>query len=418
MSRRSAFERRLRQELHTARPPRAQDAERRAWHVVREAHAARAPVRGRHRGARLGVAIAAALVALGLALTPAGARVGDWIDDVVGTKPQATHDSLSSLPVAGRLLVVADGGAWLVQDDGRRRQLGAFSDATWSPGGLFVAAARGRELVALDPQGVERWTRPASGRVGLPRWSPDGYRIAYRSGEDLRVSMADNTDDWLLARATSATPPAWKPLVEPAKQVLAYAAGTPHAERVKIVEVDTHRMRGETPPGPAPREIWWALGGRRLVTVTDTAVRIHGPRGQLLRTVGLPPGFAAAGSAVAPGGRRLAVIVRRGPSSALLVFRLDRAAPPRSLLSARGEFEGLSWSIDGSLVVLGLPQADQWLFVHARGGFESVRHVRGLFGGGRAPRRGSFPRPAGWCYAQPADRGTSGQPPCVAGSAP
>ena len=114
--------------------------------------------------------------------------MGDWIGDVVNPAPEATRSSLSSLPAAGRLLVVADGGAWLVHDDGARRQLGAFSDATWSPGGLFVAAARGHELVALDPQGSERWTRPAAGSVSVPRWSPDGYRIAYRSGPDLYVA--------------------------------------------------------------------------------------------------------------------------------------------------------------------------------------------------------------------------------------
>jgi dipeptidyl aminopeptidase/acylaminoacyl peptidase len=328
--------------------------------------------------------------------------------------PEATHSSLSSLPAAGRLLVVADGGAWVVQDDGRRRQLGPFRDATWSPGGLFVAAARGDELVALDPQGHERWTRPAAGPVTVPRWSPDGYRIAYRSGADLHVAIGDNDDDWLLARHTGATPPAWKPLPSPLEQVLAFAAGA----RVKIVEVDTRRVLGETPPGPAPRELWWALGGRRLVTVTSESVRIHGAQGRLLRTVPLPTGWRAAGSALAPGGRRLAIIARRGSSSALLLLRLDGVAPPRSLFSVRGAFEGLAWSIDGSLVVLGLPQEDQWLFVHVRGGFEAVRHMRELFEGGREPRRGAFPRPAGWCRAEPADRGTSGPPSCSSGSAP
>lgn len=416
MSRRSAFERRLRRELHAARPPRADAAERRAWHVVRVAHAERAPVRARRRGARLALAAALAVVAAGLALTPAGAKMGDWIGDVVNPAPEATRSSLSSLPAAGRLLVVADAGAWLVHDDGARRQLGAFSDATWSPGGLFVAAARGHELVALDPQGSERWTRPAAGSVSVPRWSPDGYRIAYRSGTDLRVATADNADDWLLAGGSSATPPAWKPLPEPAEQVLAFAVGG----RVRIVEVDTRRVRGQTPPGPMPREIWWAEGGRRLVTVSSGSVRVHGPRGRLLRAVELPSGWTAGGSALAPGGRRLAVIARRGSTSELLLVRLDRATPPRSLFSTRGAFAGLTWSIDGSLLVLGLPEADEWLFLRPRGsgGPESVPHIRDKFAGGREPRRGAFPRPAGWCYAEPDDRTASRQPPCSSGSAP
>ena len=416
MTRRSAFERRLRRELHGARPPRADAAERRAWHVVRAAHAARAPVRSRHRVARLAAAVAVAVVAAALALTPAGAKMGDWIDDVVNPAPEATRSSLSSLPVPGRLLVVADSGAWLVHDHDGRRRLGGFSDATWSPGGRFVAAARGRELIAVDPFGHERWTRPAPGRVTVPRWSPDGYRIAYRSGADLRVATGDNADDWLLAHGTAPTPPAWKPLAAPAAQVLAFAADG----RVRIVQVETGDELGRTPPEPAPREIWWADRGRRLVTVGSRTVRIHGPRGRLLRTVELPAGSKAVGSAVPRGGRRLAVIATRRSASSLLVLRLDRATPPRSLFSARGEFAGVTWSIDGSLIVVGLPQADQWLYVRPRGAGapESVGRIRHLFEGGLEPRRGAFPRPAGWCYREPTATGTSEQSPCLSGSAP
>jgi hypothetical protein len=412
-----AFERRLRGELRAARPPLAEAAELRAWEVVRAAHAARPPAR-RWRAARgLALASAAAVAAAALVLTPAGARVGDWIDDVVNPAPEATRSTLSSLPAPGRLLVVADGSAWLVRDDGARDQFGRFDDVTWSPGGLFVAAAGGKELTALDPLGNVRWTRPASGPVSVPRWSPDGYRIAYRSGADLHVATADNADDWRLARATGAAPPAWKPLPEPAEQVLAFAAGN----RVEIVEVDTRRVLGRTPPGSAARELWWAQGGRRLVAVTPGSVRIHGPRGRLLRVVTLPAGWTASGSAMAPGGRRLALIARRGSSSRLLMLRLDRAAAARSLFSARGAFAGLTWSVDGSLLVVGVPAADQWWFVRPRDGGhieELVRHIRRQFAGGGEPVRGAFPRPAGWCYAEPDYSSGGGQPPCSPGSAP
>ena len=165
-------------------------------------------------------------------------------------------------------------------------------------------------------------------------------------------------------------------------------------------------------------------GGREAGTgwlrSTPHSVRVHGPRGRLLRTVDLPRGLTAVGSALAPDGTRLAVITQplgRRAASELLLVRLGRAAPPRSLFSARGSFEGLTWSIDGSLLVLGLPEADQWLFVrsHGSGGLESVRHIREQFAGGREPRRGAFPRPAGWCYAQASG---GAQPPCSSGSAP
>jgi hypothetical protein len=401
------FERRLRRELHAARPPRAADAERRAWHVVRAAHAARAPARSRHPGRQLLVAIAAAVVLAALALSPAGAKVGDWIGDVVDPAPEATQDSLAALPARGRLLVVADGGAWIVRDDGRRRQLGRFADATWSPHGLHVAGARGRELIALDPEGVEHWTLVADGRVSVPRWSPDGYRVAYRSGSELWVTTGDNTDRWRLARRSAPTPPAWKPLAAPASQVLAFAAGG----RVRIVEVDTGQVLGQTPPGPVPRDLWWGEGGR-LVTVTARSVRIHGPRGRLLRTISL----RSTASAMAPGGKRLALISQRGRSSSLVVLGPDGST--RSLFSTRGALEGLTWSIDGSVIVVGLPAADEWLFVRMRGGIEGVRHIRRVFRGGHDPRTGAFPRPAGWCGAEPTDPSTRGGRPCSPGSAP
>jgi hypothetical protein len=329
--------------------------------------------------------------------------VGDWIDDVVSPAP-APRSSLA-LPAPGRLLVLADGSAWTVAEDGARRQVGAFSDATWSPGGLFVAAARGRELVALEPGGVVHWVRPAAGRVSVPRWSPDGFRIAYRSGSNLRVAYGDDRADWLVARSVAPLAPAWKPLRAAAEQVLAFATG----DRLRIVEVDTGKVLGTTPPEPLPREIWWASRDR-LVAVSSHSVRIHSASGRLLRTIDLPP---ITGSAVRPGGRVLAVTVRAsGSRSALLLIGLnDHAAPPRRLLVSSRPFEGLAWSTDGSQIVVGRPLADQWLFVAPAGGVESVRGIRAKFDAAAA-----FPRPAGWCYPESTDRSPSGQPPCLAGS--
>jgi hypothetical protein len=398
----SALERRLRTRLQAAAPPQPAAAERRAWHLVRAAHAARAPSSPARRTPRLALAGAlAALAAAALALTPAGARVGGWLDDVVSPAP-SPRSSLA-LPAPGRLLVVGDGSAWIVAEDGARRQLGGFSDATWSPGGLYLAGARGRELVALEPGGVVHWVRPAAGRVSTPRWSPDGFRIAYRSGSDLRVAFGDDRADWPLARSVAAVAPAWKPLAAPAEQVLAFASGG----RVRIVEVDTGHVLGATPVEPAPREIWWASRDR-LVTVGSGAIRIHSATGRLLRKLDVP---GITGSALRPGGRELALAVRGpGSGSSLLLLRLDRGATPRRLLVSGSALDGLAWSTDGSRIVVARPMADQWLFVSPRGsvGSESVRGIAAKFG--------AFQRPAGWCYAEPADRAASGQRPCLPGS--
>ena len=421
--RRSGFKRRLRDDLHAARPPRAAEAERRAWDVVREAHSEREAVRGPAGPRRVAVAALVAALAAVLVLSPAGAEVGDWIGDVVDPSPDATPSTLGSLPADGRLLVVGPGGPWVVHDDGARRRLGDFRDATWSPGGLFVAAARGRELVALEPDGGERWARPAPGRVSTPRWSPDGFRIAYRSGEDLWVAAGDNSSAGRLARGVGPAAPAWRPRSPTPGQVVAFSSG----RRIRIVEEDSPRLLGSTPPGPVPRELWWTADGRRLVAVSAGEIRVHGGRGRLLRRIPLRAGVRATGSALDVAGSRLAVAVEETArrASEVLVYRLDgrgRSAPDR-LYAGPGSIEGLTWSIDGRVLVVGLPEADQWLLVRPRAR-EPLREVSGIrskfAGGSRAAARvtAAFPRPAGWCYAEPPDPPAVGVPACSTGAAP
>jgi WD40-like Beta Propeller Repeat len=421
--RRSGFKRRLRDDLHSARPPRAAEAERRAWEVVRTAHAERDPVRRPAGPRRVAVAALLAAMAAVLVLSPAGAKVGDWIGEVVDPSPDARPSTLGSLPASGRLLVVAPGGPWVVHGDGARRRLGDFRDATWSPGGLFVAAARGRELVALEPDGDERWARPAPARVSTPRWSPDGFRIAYRSGRDLWVAAGDNTSAGRLARGIGPAAPAWRPRSPSPGQVVAFSSG----RRIRIVEENSPRLLGTTPRGPVPRELWWTADGRRLVAVSAREVRVHGSRGRLLRRIPLRPGVRATGSALDTAGRRLAVAVEETArrASEVLAYRLDgrgRPAPDR-LYAGPGAIEGLTWSIDGRVLVVGLPEADQWLLVRPRAR-EPLREVSGIrrrfAGGSRSAARPTapFPRPAGWCYAEPPDPAAGEAPACSTGAAP
>jgi hypothetical protein len=125
---------------------------------------------------------------------------------------------------------------------------------------------------------------------------------------------------------------------------------------------------------------------------------------------------------MAPDGRRLALVeAAPGSRSRLMLMRLDRSAPPRLLLDVHGPLEGLTWSTGGSVLVVGIPRADQWLFVRPRSSrrpLQSVGGIREQFDGRPQPRTGSFPRPAGWCYAEARDLSTSGQPPCPQSSAP
>ncbi|MGH3113942.1 MAG: hypothetical protein ACRDOP_10815, partial [Gaiellaceae bacterium] len=177
------------------------DAQRRAWTVVRVAYGEREPVR-RRRGLRpiLALAVLAALVAA--ALSPAGQAVGDWIRDSV-QEEEPPQPALFRLPAPGSLLVAAEEGLWVVHQDGSKRRLGDYGDASWSPRGLYVIATRGHRLVALEPaKGEVRWSLSRAAAVGDARWSGGGLdtRIAYRSGSSLRVVSGDGAPDRLVAR--------------------------------------------------------------------------------------------------------------------------------------------------------------------------------------------------------------------------
>ena len=81
-------EQRLREELRDASVPGASEAEERAWLIVADAWAERAPTPGvrpwlRRRLAAASAVAVAALVAAGLVLTPAGAAVREWIGDAI-----------------------------------------------------------------------------------------------------------------------------------------------------------------------------------------------------------------------------------------------------------------------------------------------------------------------------------------------
>jgi hypothetical protein len=207
--------RRLADRLRRAAPPGSADAAARARAVVLAAHAERAPARRVRRwGPRTVAATATGLVlALGagaVAATAPGDRVRSWVDDVVSGSPPP-RPALDRLPAAGRLLVSGPGGAWVVAQDGSRRRLGPYTQPTWSPHGRFVAAVRGRQLVAVDPTGAVRWTLAAAAPVRDPRWGPTGFRVAYRAGPALRVVAGDGSGDRLVAAGVAPVAAAWRP---------------------------------------------------------------------------------------------------------------------------------------------------------------------------------------------------------------
>lgn len=358
----------LRDGLERAQVPGAEAAEARARAVAAQAFAQRTPARASRPVRRIAAAAAGVTAALAIGLSPAGAAVGELVSSVgeaMGIGADDAKPQLRSLPAAGELLVDSGDAIWLVREDGSKRRLGDYEQASWSPRGLFVAAAREDELLALEPDGTVRWTVAAPGRVRDPRWSPSGYRIAYRAGGDLWAVAGDGTGARLVARDVSGAP-TWMPLSADAK--LAAAPGGRGTHVLSYVD-----KRGEVRTIDA--DTGEGVGANHADAAMLPQPSTHGSKTRALS----PDGSSLA--SLRSSGRRVELVVSRPADER-----------PKVLLSARGRLTGPTWSPDARRLLVGWPAADQWLFIDARrpGRVLAIDDITRQFGDE------SFPSPSGW----------------------
>jgi hypothetical protein len=400
-------EQRLRAMLREMPVPGAEDAERRGSRVVEAAFAQRQPAPRRPSPRRLALALAIATLLTALLLSPAGAAVRDWIDDVLTVGVRDAEPALTEIPGGGRLLVSSPQGSWVVQPDGSRRLLGRYAEATWSPRGLFVGAVSGHTLSAVEPDGTVRWALSAERAVADPRWSPSGFRISYRAGQELRVIAADGSGDRLLARRVASAPAAWSPQ---GPHLLAYLGARGD---LLIADADSGRTVGSAEASAGTRELAWAPSGSRLLEMTERAlllrdVRIGKLAGELAvglpRHLPLPAGAVVRNAAFSPDGQAIAALLglpasgARSARSELVLIDPDDGSI-RPLFPAPGRLSDLAWSPDGRRLLIPWAAADQWLFVPAsgRGRVRAVSGISGEFSPGTMPGTASFPRIDGWC---------------------
>jgi hypothetical protein len=358
------------------RAPDERVALERSWAVVRAAYEGREPVAWPRRHARplvLG-ALGAAVVAA--ALSPPGRSVIHSLRKAVGV--EHAQPELFSLPAHGRLLVSGRGGAWIVNGDGSRRRLGPYNDAAWSPHGLFVAATRPNELVALDPKGNVRWTLPRRS-PRFPAWTGTraDTRIAYLAGGRIHVVAGDGTGDHTIGPAGPVRP-AWRPGPD---RVLAYAQGG----RAVVYDVDSGSVLLRTRRSEAPRKVEWSGDGRLLLVFTPRATRVYDRRGRVVAEDVPSGGTADADAAFVPGTHRVAAIRVHGTESSVFLLRSGRL-----LFSGTGVFGRLAWSPDGRWLLVTWPTANQWVFVRTA--------PRRIVGASRISTQfGGFPTSASWC---------------------
>lgn len=349
------------------------DAERRAWAVVKQAYEERSPAPARARSRRLVPAlVAAAVVAVAVAAvaTPPGNAVFKKMREVVGV--QQAEPALFSLPSPGRLLVVsrAGGGVWLIHDDGFKRRLGSYTDAQWSPHGLYVIATTPHQLVALDVDKGVRWTLPR--RASSPRWegTRTDTRIAYLTPSGLRVVAGDGTGDHLLDRHAKGAPPAWDPLR--LHTVAYYSSGA-----IQLREADTGKLVWRARVSVVPTDLVWSTDGRYLAVTSSHKVLVLTQQGRPHRTVTtLEERFVDA--AFQPHTHRVALSIRTQTGSAVGLIDVDHPGHGKTLFSGPGSFGDFVWSPNGRWLLLSWPTADQWLFLHGAH-VQAVGNIREQF---------------------------------------
>ena len=374
-------------ELLRGPAPGEEGARERARMRVAEEFAQRQPSR-RPRG-RVVVALAAAALALVAALSPPGDAVADWVRTAVGLREHAPAGGVPAagerLPAAGRLLVSSGGASWIVEASGKRRGLGAWTGASWSPHGRFVVGWRDDRVAALDRRGHVRWSLPARAPVSGALWAPSGFRVAYRAGGDLRVVAGDGTGDRLLDRGTF-RPMAWRP---GQAHVLAYLSGA----HIDVVDVDSRRRLARIRLPHVPHELVWSADGRRLYVNLHRSLAIYDARGRRTGRLWMPGRQTVTTFVPARSGSLVAVARRTGASSDVALMR--PGARDRVLFRADGRFTRLRFSPSGRWLLVAWPQADQWVFLRP-----GATGARSVLAAPRVTRRiGSqgFPQVSAWC---------------------
>ena len=367
--------------------------EDKAWEVVKRAFDERTPAPRRHASNRLllaGFATAVSVVVVA-ALSPPGRAVFHSVREAVGI--EHAQPALFSLPAPGRLLVVSsdNGGVWLVKSNGFLRKLGPYSDAEWSPHGLYVIATEGNELVAFDLDGGVRW-KLARHDPAAPRWegTMTDTRIAYLAASGLRVVAGDGTGDHLLDAYAGEVAPAW----DPARlHTLAYYSGG-----AIVLRRAGGSLVWRAPIKVLPAALEWSSDGQYLAVRSTKQIVVIDQRGRVHRTISML-GAELRQATFKPGTHEVAVVVRAAGRSEVRIVDVDHPGHARLLFAGPGTFGDIEWSPAGDWLLVNWPDANQWVFIKGKQ-VRAVGNIREQFA--RADGLRPFLELSGrWCCSGP-----------------
>jgi hypothetical protein len=355
-----------------------EQAAERAWEIVRAAYAEREPRRSRRRRSSVALVLAAVAAAAAAAvLSPPGRAVVNAVRRSIGI--EHAQPALFHLPAPGRLLVAGGSGAWIVADDGSKRRLGDYPQASWSPHALYVVAAAANELAAVEPTGRVHWTL-ARPQIRFPRWggTRSDTRIAYFTAGRLHIVAGDGTGDVAAQglAAAAPVPPAWEPTTGD-RHVLAYVTAR---GRVTVLDADSGNVQWVSAAYAGPRALAWSPDGRQLALAGKTRVIVFDAR-------------TGRATAIRAGGVRALAFAPDGQLALLRSHEVLLRAGGRLhtlFVPPGGRLSGLVWSPDSRWLLTELPAADEWVFLQMRGGRRilAVSHIAAQFG--------AFPSLSGW----------------------
>ncbi len=237
-------------------------------------------------------------------------------------------------------------------------------DPNLSPQGdriVFSSAASGnRQLWTASPSGTDRRPLTSGGSLDdKPVFSPDGKQVAFisdRGGErGVWTVSAKGGAPSPLIRAPVIDAMTWSP----DGQQVAFAVAGEQSPELWVVSVASKGVRklpvpsGASVPAWSPNEDTIALLEAQEGLTEVTFVNSQGqPRYQRFH---LSSGVSGGSLAWAPDGRRLAAVASLTLGETLWIVEPEGDQPPRQLLklSARERVRGITWTPDGSSLIIG-----------------------------------------------------------------
>jgi dipeptidyl aminopeptidase/acylaminoacyl peptidase len=186
-------------------------------------------------------------------------------------------------------------------------------------------------------------------------------------------------------------------------------------DMLRIVNSDSGELVASSGARAGIETLGWSPDGARLLEATRSSLWLRDVSfGKLIsglelgpaRRIPLPPGTAIQSASFSPRDGTIAVLLtlpahggRTARSEVVLVDGVEDR--PRPLFTAPGHLSDLEWSPAGSHLLIGWPDADQWLFVPSAGigKVRAVGHISAEFDPGGVATGTFFPRVDGWCCA-------------------